>query len=296
MHMKYLLLLLTIQAFAQLQVQEPIQYLALGDSYTIGASVPYDERWPSQLYDSLGVLGLEQEEISYIATSGWTTTILKNAILAEDVDDSYNLVSLLIGVNNQYQQRPFYIYKKEFPELVNYALQAVGYDTAQFFVVSIPDYAFTPFGSGSSIISTELDEYNQFAEDYCDSLGITYFYITDISRQGLIEPNLVASDRLHPSGEQYKLWMELIMESYVEAQEEAVASLDQEDEIVLRIYPNPVNKTISISEEGEEYMIYDVHGRVLQTGLCSDVVDVSSLNQGIYYLQIGDSFAKFMKN
>ncbi|MDB4835013.1 GDSL-type esterase/lipase family protein [Cyclobacteriaceae bacterium] len=293
--MRYLLLLLTVQIFGQLQVHEPIKYLALGDSYTIGASVAYDERWPSQLYDSLASLRLEQEELRYIATSGWTTASLKSAILSERVDNSYNLVSLLIGVNNQYQRRPFYIYEKEFPELVNYALEAVAYDTAQFFVVSIPDYAYTPFGTGSTIVSTELDEYNQFAKDYCDSLGITYFYITDISRQGLDEPNLVAADGLHPSGKQYKLWMELIMESYVDTEEEAVTSLEVQKEEVLKIFPNPAYETISINRVGEEYLIIGVHGETLQTGISGDAIDVASLNKGIYYLKVGDAYSKFIK-
>ncbi len=146
--MRYLFLLITASCFAQFQINEPVKFLALGDSYTIGASVSYEERWPSQLYDSLGRLGCELDTLHYIATSGWTTTNLQNAINASNYQDDYNLVSLLIGVNNEYQGRPFYIYEDEFPLLLSRAIQYANFDSSQVFVVSIPDnLSFSNFNS-----------------------------------------------------------------------------------------------------------------------------------------------------
>ena len=177
--------------------------LALGDSYTIGASVCEACRFPNQLTDSLADLKPDADfSLKIIAQTGWTTTALINAIANENLTDDYDLVTLLIGVNNQYQNRPFSLYETEFPELVSAAIASAKGDSSKLIVVSIPDYAFTPFGQNSSnleTISEALDQYNAFAESYCNQENITFVYITDITRQGLENPSLVASDGLHPS-------------------------------------------------------------------------------------------------
>ena len=177
-----------------------LKILSLGDSYTIGQSVCETCRFPEQLKDSL-INNLENISINLqiIAQTGWTTTSLINAINSTNPSSDFDLVTLLIGVNNQYQGRPFSTYEQEFPELVSTAISKANNDLSKVIVISIPDYAYTPFGNGNQTISQEIDEYNDYAQDYCALNGISYIYITDITRDGLDNPNLVASDGLHPS-------------------------------------------------------------------------------------------------
>ena len=142
--------------------------------------------------------------------TGWTTTNLKSAIASQNPTNDYDLVTLLIGVNNQYQNKPFSIYEQEFPELVNIAITKAKGIKGNVIVVSIPDYAYTPFGNGNTTISAQIDAYNAFAENYCIQNNITFINITDITRQGLAQPNLVANDGLHPSQLAYKKFVERI--------------------------------------------------------------------------------------
>ncbi len=194
--------------------QNPIKYLALGDSYTIGESVTENERWPVQLAEALRKKGKEIEGPKIIATTGWRTDNLQNAINIAKLKDEYGLVSLLIGVNNQYQGKPIEQFTKEFEELLNTAVKLAGGKKENVFVVSIPDYGYTPFGKPKQEkISKELDEYNKLTREIVDKYKIKYFYITDISRKGFEDPALVASDGLHPSGKQYGLWVDLILTS-----------------------------------------------------------------------------------
>jgi acyl-CoA thioesterase-1 len=189
------------------------KYLALGDSYTIGESVCETCRFPAQLKDSIAKYLNTNDffQVKVIAQTGWKTTDLKMAIATENPTTDYDLVTLLIGVNNQYQHKPFSLYEQEFPELVNIAIQKAKGDKNNVIVVSIPDYAFTPFGQGSPTISEEIFQYNEFAKNYCLSSNITYVYITDITRQGILEPELVASDGLHPSTIAYSKFIERIL-------------------------------------------------------------------------------------
>ncbi|WP_295337432.1 SGNH/GDSL hydrolase family protein [Flavobacterium sp.] len=181
------------------------KYLALGDSYTYGQSVCEDCRFPEQLKDSLGqyLTTADNFEIKLIAQTGWTTTNLKTAIASKNLTNDYNLVTLLIGVNNQYQGKPFNLYEQEFPELVDIAIAKAGGNKDNIIVLSIPDYAYTPFGQGSISISQGIYQYNAFAKAYCEDNGISFVNITDITRMGLLQPDLVASDGLHPSALAY---------------------------------------------------------------------------------------------
>ncbi len=205
-----------------LQTEEPsepvqdtvISYLALGDSYTIGQSVPEEKRWPTQLMDLLNdsLLGVDMPR--YIARTGWTTDELQAAM--DDTSwlaDTFDLVSLLIGVNNQYRGYPFDQYVREFPALLEQALSLAQGNVTRVFVVSIPDYGVTPFGQGSNPdkIARELDAYNAFAKETADSMGIAFYNITDISREALDDPTLVASDNLHPSAEMYRRWVDEVV-------------------------------------------------------------------------------------
>lgn len=194
---------------------QTFSYLALGDSYTIGQSVCETCRFPEQLRKSLRNLNPNNTyPIKLIAQTGWTTTNLISAIDLQNPSSDYDLVTLLIGVNNQYQNKPFTLYQKEFAELVSKAIAFAKGDKNNVIVVSIPDYAYTPFGQGSgnpSRISKEIDEYNAFAKKYCNDNTIEFIDITDITRKGLTNPNLVAQDGLHPSESAYSLFVERIL-------------------------------------------------------------------------------------
>lgn len=201
---------------------EPIEYIprgfkliSLGDSYTIGQSVCEDCRFPVQLRDSLLTYFFEEDSLSLevIAQTGWTTSNLKSAIATNQPSANFDLVTLLIGVNNQYQNKPFSLYQTEFVELVNTAISLVDEDSSKLIVVSIPDYAYTPFGQNynPNYISEQLMLYNTFAQTYCDDNGLNYIYITDITQEGLNNPELVASDNLHPSTLAYTKFVERIL-------------------------------------------------------------------------------------
>lgn len=188
------------------------KYLALGDSYTIGESVAENERWPVQLAEALRKKGRAVEGPRIIATTGWRTDNLKNAINIAQLKDEYGLVSLLIGVNNQYQGKPIEQFTSEFEDLLKTAIKLAGGKKENVFVVSIPDYGYTPFGKPKQEkISKELDEYNKISRTITEKYGVKYFYITDISRKGLEDAALVAADGLHPSGKMYTQWVELIL-------------------------------------------------------------------------------------
>ena len=189
-----------------------VKYLALGDSYTIGESVAENERWPMQLIAQLNAGGKNYDAPRIIATTGWRTDDLSNAIWKEDLKPGYDLVSLLIGVNNQYQGKSVEDYKPEFEELLKKAINLAGGDKKRVFVVSIPDYGYTPFGKPKqATISAELDKFNAANKIITEKMGVRYINITDISRKGFEDPQLVAGDGLHPSGKQYRLWVERIV-------------------------------------------------------------------------------------
>ena len=204
------------------------KYSPLGDSYTIGQSVCDECNFPVQLKDSLQtVLYNDTINVEIIAVTGWTTTALINSVnpvLENDSPDNIfkdnDLVTLLIGVNNQFQNRPFELYETEFPELVNKAISLTKSQSSNdLIVISIPDYAYTPFGQSGpnpSNTSQEIDMYNNFADNFCLENNINFINITDITRLGLINSNLVASDNLHPSELAYKKFVERIFPVAVE--------------------------------------------------------------------------------
>jgi lysophospholipase L1-like esterase len=147
-----------------------------------------------------------------IAQTGWTTKKLNDAIEAAGLEDTFNLVSLLIGVNNQFQGRTIIEYQSDFEALARKAIKLAGGKKERVFIISIPDYGFTPFGTDKQyLITPQIDVFNQVNKEISDSLGLTYFDITDISREGLGEPTLLASDGLHPSAIMYKKWVDLMV-------------------------------------------------------------------------------------
>ena len=190
-----------------------LTYLALGDSYTVGQSVSENLSFPFQLTDSLNAVNLQISTTKIIARTGWTTDELNQAIDVSGLTDStkFDMVTLLIGVNNQYRGRSVETYKPEFKDLLIRAIKFAGGKTTRVFVVSIPDYAYTPFGGGRTSISHGIDEYNAANEAITESMGIAYINITPISREGLNDPSLITTDGLHPSGKQYSKWVHLIL-------------------------------------------------------------------------------------
>ncbi len=194
-----------------------LQWLFLGDSYTIGQSVAENERYPSHLKrmieDSIAKHNLKYTiSNTIIAKTGWRTDNLIAALENSAVKDSthFDVVALLIGVNNQYQNIAFGQYESDFNTLLNIALKKANGDKNKLMVVSIPDYAYTPYGQNSNPgkITNELNQYNAKNKALAAVFGVTYIEITDISRKGLLDKTLVATDGLHPSGVQYKLWAE----------------------------------------------------------------------------------------
>ena len=188
-------------------------FLALGDSYTIGERVEEEDRWPNQLAVQLNQLGYGGYAPQIIARTGWTTNELMEAIAEAALKDTFPLVSLLIGVNNQYRGYPFAQYETEFPALLQTAIDFAGGDSSRIFVVSIPDYGVTTFGQTGDPdkIATELDAYNAFAKQLCESRNIRFFDITPLSREALNRPELIAPDGLHPSGLMYQQWVQLMI-------------------------------------------------------------------------------------
>ena len=193
-------------------VDTTISYLALGDSYTIGTSVEPEQRWPYQLAARLGERDrIAVDPLEIVARNGWRTDNLMIALDEKDPGSDFDLVSLLIGVNDQYQGFSVDGYQDRFEELLQSAIGYAGGDTSSVFVVSIPDYAYTPFGGGDANVSREIALFNDAAREITSRYGIPFYNITEISERGLQEPDLVAGDGLHPSGKQYGLWVEEVL-------------------------------------------------------------------------------------
>jgi lysophospholipase L1-like esterase len=192
-----------------LSPDQGICMLALGDSYTIGESVDMNERWPHQLVDELRERGFEARDPDYLAATGWTTTDLLEAMSGSlNREKAYNLVSILIGVNNQYQGLDIKRYEPELKRIIDMAIELAGGLESRVIMLSIPDYAFTPFGKNDPDITREINAYNDIKQQVAREYGIAFIDITPISRRGLTDPALVAGDGLHPSGEQYRAWVE----------------------------------------------------------------------------------------
>lgn len=187
-----------------------IRYLALGDSYTIGESVSEDERWPNQL---AGLLNTDEIsiEVTIIARTGWTTDELWNGIQAVKIKPPYDLVSLLIGVNNQYRGLDIQEYRQGFVFLLNKAIEYAGGDPDRVIVLSVPDWGATPFAAGqdSKKIAMEIDQFNSVNEEESKKAGVHYVDVTPLSRGAGRDVALIASDGLHPSGKMYAEWARL---------------------------------------------------------------------------------------
>ncbi|HSD83733.1 MAG TPA: SGNH/GDSL hydrolase family protein [Anaerolineae bacterium] len=194
-----------------------MRYLALGDSYTIGESVDPSERWPMQLTVRLRERGFALDDPLLIATTGWTTDDLSRAITQTRPLGPFDLVTLLIGVNNQYRGRSEEEYRLQFRALLQRAIAYAGGEAARVIVLSIPDWGVTPFASAlgaepSSLIriSAQIDRFNAINQAEAERASAHYVDITQLSRLAITDRSLVAADGLHPSGKMYAAWMKLI--------------------------------------------------------------------------------------
>jgi lysophospholipase L1-like esterase len=190
-----------------------LRILALGDSYTIGESVTEAERWPTQLAARLRKLGLPVKPPQIVARTGWTTGDLIAGISAAGLDGPFDLVTLLIGVNNQYRGLSPDQYRQEFREILKRAVDYAGGRTERAIVVSIPDWGITPFAEGSDRrrITTEIDAYNAINRAEAASARVPYVDVTPISRMTAGDAAYLAEDKLHPSGKMYAAWVDLLM-------------------------------------------------------------------------------------
>ncbi|MEO6720193.1 MAG: SGNH/GDSL hydrolase family protein [Ferruginibacter sp.] len=204
--------------FAPVVITQPvaidsISYLALGDSYTIGQSVEEIDRYPIQ---TRAILKGDSTNISFpeiIARTGWTTgDLITRLNTTPTLKKEYDIVSLLIGVNNQYQHLSQDQYRNEFALLLNKAIAYAGNKKNRVFVLSIPDYSVTPFASGSNqqLIAKEIDEFNIINRQITEAAGCVYIDITPSVREAVNDPSLICFDGLHPSGKEYYKWAILL--------------------------------------------------------------------------------------
>jgi lysophospholipase L1-like esterase len=198
--------------------QRPLTYLALGDSYTIGEGVPEKDRYPVKLVEALNNSGKYTFAApQIIAKTGWTVDELDAGINAtETLAEGYDLVTLLIGVNNQYRGRPVDDFEKDFEAMLKRALNFAGGKKDHFIVISIPDWGVTPFAISKNFdqatVAREIDAYNEAKKAVCFNYGITFVDITEDYRKIGFLPDMVVEDHLHPSGLVYSNWTKLLLE------------------------------------------------------------------------------------
>lgn len=187
-------------------------YLALGDSYTIGESVSDWESWPNQLAALLAAEGIPIE-VKVIARTGWTVDELWQGIQANPPEGTYDLVTLLIGVNDQYRGYPVDGYREKFRFILGKAIECAGGNAEKVIVLSIPDWGLTPFAAGrdNELVSHQVDVFNAVNVEETKNAHAHYVDITETSRMIAGDADLIASDGLHPSGKMYAIWAEKVL-------------------------------------------------------------------------------------
>ena len=181
-------------------------FLALGDSYTIGKGVDSSLRFPAQTASLLKQKGIIIPHIDYLATSGWTTINLQNALVRVDAKAHYDMVTLLIGVNDQFEKGDTVGYRERYGQLLSKSIQLAMGKRNHVFVLSIPDYSVTPFGGNSLITQKQIETFNSIIKEIAQQNFVSFIDITDISREAGKDLSLLINDLLHPSGKQYALW------------------------------------------------------------------------------------------
>jgi lysophospholipase L1-like esterase len=187
-----------------------LSYLALGDSYTVGHNVPNDANYPNQ---TATLLSLRAPHI--IAQTGWTTDELMKKLNESKIIETFSVVSLLVGVNNQFRGRSVLNFREEFGPLVDAAIHFAGGIPEHVVVLSIPDWGATPFGfnnSRSGHVAKDIDLFNNVCKEIAAARGCKYIDVTESTRKHGMMKGFVASDGLHPSGKEYALWAALLAE------------------------------------------------------------------------------------
>ena len=192
-------------------------YLALGDSYTIGEQVSIFESFPYQLVQLLRAEGKYFSAPEIVAKTGWTTDELQQGINSTRLLPRYDLVTLLIGVNNQYRGRTADNYEVEFLNLLDQAIRFAGNQPGNVVVLSIPDWGVTPFAAGRNreAIRKEIDDFNRINREKSMLLKVHYADITAGTREASTDLSLLANDGLHPSGKDYGRWAKMVMERFI---------------------------------------------------------------------------------
>ena len=207
--MKYVLIVVSLTLSIMTNAQT--SYLALGDSYTICEGLEYENTWPYHLSEFFRTRGVETKPPKIIAKTGWRTDELIQAVKKELNDETFDVVSLLIGVNNEYQGKPFSQYKRELKDLLEIAISKCKNKNKGVFMLSIPDYGVTPFAvekDKTKAIET-LEKYNSFAENLCKEYSIAFFNITELSQNLSKDEFYLHADKLHPNEKQYLEWMDV---------------------------------------------------------------------------------------
>ena len=198
-----------------------MRFLALGDSYTIGESVAPEERWPAQLGALLRAEGIDLGDPTLVATTGWTTDELWEGIDRANPQGTFDLVSLLVGVNNQYRGRSRDEYREQFAALLQRAVGFAGGDPARVVVLSIPDWGVTPYAArlerDPAAVGADIDAFNAINRAETGRPGAHYVDVTPFSREAAHDPSLLAADGLHPSGRMYAEWALLALPAAREA-------------------------------------------------------------------------------
>lgn len=196
-------------------MKSTLSYLALGDSYTIGEAVHEENSFPFQLAAALNANAVEVANPKIIAKTGWTTDELQAAIVSDEDTKNYDLVTLLIGVNNQYRGYSQTVYRKEFKELLQTAIAFAGGNKNHVFVVSIPDWSVTPFAeqSGKDLdqVRNEIAAFNAINKEETLAMAVNYTDITPASINAKTDKDLLASDGLHPSAKMYGEWVSCLL-------------------------------------------------------------------------------------
>ncbi len=195
-------------ALSQIMQKESYTYLALGDSYTIGEGLSSHDNFPNQAVRLLVEGGYSISQPTIVAKTGWTTRELQEGIARHSLISNYNLVSLLIGVNNQYRGEDRGEYERQFEELLLRSVAFASKNPSLVFVLSIPDWSATPYAEGRDRkrISREIDLFNLINKKISEKWKVNYIDITSGSRAAAQDPSLITDDGLHPSAKEYSRW------------------------------------------------------------------------------------------
>jgi|TARA_B100000242_G_scaffold69968_1_gene43999 lysophospholipase L1-like esterase len=198
-------------------LESSYSFIALGDSYTIGEGVNENERWPNQFVDVAYENGVDFDQPIIIAETGWKTYDLLNAINQTNFTKKYDYVSLLIGVNNQFNSRPIDEFEQDLNDLME-EMKKIKKNDGSIIIISIPDWGYSPFGESSDMIdiSSQIDLFNSSLRKFASTNNLKFVDVTEISRRGIDEPNLIAGDSLHPSGIMYLEWAKKIYEIWID--------------------------------------------------------------------------------